>query len=62
MLKQIRGAMGNRDMKETFDVFVEFIDETYVEGKPGKENQITRPSGRAMLFSRCGCTQGFNTF
>lgn len=38
MLKQIRWALGNRDMKEGFDVFVE-IDETYVEGKPRKENK-----------------------
>ena len=37
MLKQIRSAMGNKNMKETFDVFVE-IDETYVGGKPRKEN------------------------
>jgi len=39
MLKQIRSAMSNKDMKETFDVFVE-IDETYVGGKPRKENKI----------------------
>ena len=25
-------------------------------------NQIPRPEGRGMLFSRGGCTQGFNTF
>ena len=25
-------------------------------------NQIPRPEGRGMLFSRCGCTQGFNIF
>jgi predicted DNA-binding transcriptional regulator YafY len=33
MLKQIRSAMANKEMKETFGVFVE-IDETYVGGKP----------------------------
>jgi hypothetical protein len=37
MLKQIRMAMGNKDMQQTFEVFVE-IDETYVGGKPRKEN------------------------
>jgi transposase-like protein len=37
MLQQIRTAMGNVDMKKTFDGFVE-IDETYVGGKPRKEN------------------------
>ena len=26
------------------------------------KNQIPRPSGRGMLFSRGGCTQGFNIF
>jgi hypothetical protein len=33
MLKQIRGAMGNGDVRKSFDVFVE-IDETYVVGRP----------------------------
>jgi hypothetical protein len=37
MLKQIRGAMGNVDMRKSFEVFVE-IDETYVGGKPRKQN------------------------
>ncbi|MDR1219040.1 MAG: IS1595 family transposase [Treponema sp.] len=47
MLKQIRGAMGNRDMKETFDVFVE-IDETYVGGKPRKENKRLDEGGSVI--------------
>ena len=37
MLKQIRMAMGNRDMRNSFNMFVE-IDETYVGGKPRKQN------------------------
>jgi hypothetical protein len=41
------------------------------QGKAGKDkrdtgrgggNQQPRPEGRGMLFSRGGCTQGFNTF
>jgi hypothetical protein len=47
MLKQIRGAMGNRDMKEAFDVFVE-IDESYVGGKPRKENKKFDENGGAI--------------
>ena len=46
-LKQIRGAMGNRNMKETFDVFVE-IDETYVGGKPRKENTKFDENGNVI--------------
>jgi transposase-like protein len=37
MLKQISAAMGNKDMKKSFQIFVE-IDETYVGGKPRKQN------------------------
>ncbi|MDR1278052.1 MAG: IS1595 family transposase [Treponema sp.] len=37
MLQQIRRAMGNENMAKAFNVFVE-IDETYVGGKPRKEN------------------------
>jgi len=37
MLTLIREAMGNTDMAETFQCFVE-IDETYIGGKPRKEN------------------------
>jgi transposase-like protein len=38
MLRLIREAMGNEDMRKSFDIFVE-IDETYVGGKPRKENK-----------------------
>ena len=38
MLKQIRIAMGNKDMSKTFEAIVE-IDETYVGGKPRKQNK-----------------------
>jgi hypothetical protein len=37
MLKQIRGAMGNEDDRKAFEAFVE-VDETYVGGRPRKEN------------------------
>ncbi|MDR1696324.1 MAG: IS1595 family transposase [Endomicrobium sp.] len=38
MLKLIRSAMGNADMSKAFEAIVE-IDETYVGGKPHKENR-----------------------
>ena len=38
MLQQIRIAMGNAEQKEFFDTIVE-IDETYVGGKPRKNNR-----------------------
>ena len=38
MLHQIRKAMKNEEYKETFEAIVE-IDETYVGGKPRKENR-----------------------
>jgi transposase-like protein len=38
MLQQIRMAMGNANQKEFFDTIVE-IDETYVGGKPRKDNE-----------------------
>ena len=37
MLQQIRMGMGNAEQKEFFNTIVE-IDETYVGGKPRKEN------------------------
>ena len=38
MLKQIRISMGNKEADELFKTIVE-IDETYIGGKPGKENK-----------------------
>lgn len=46
MLQQIRLAMGNAEHQEFFDTIVE-IDETYVGGKPRKDNKHadTKPKG-----------------
>ena len=41
MLRTIRSAMGKEEYKDTFEAVVE-IDETYVGGKPRKDNAITR--------------------
>jgi transposase-like protein len=45
MLRLIRSAMGNKNMRQTFDVFVE-IDETYIGGKPRKINHAPLKRGR----------------
>ena len=45
MLKQIRTAMGNKNLEKAFELIVE-VDETYVGGKPRKQNnnlQFTTP-------------------
>ena len=45
MLKQIRTAMGNENLEKSFELIVE-VDETYVGGKPRKQNnnlQFTTP-------------------
>ena len=47
MLQQIRAAMGNQDMKKAFGVLVE-IDETYVGGRPRRENAALDKDGAAV--------------
>ena len=45
MLKQIRKAMGNVENREMFEAIVE-MDETYVGGKPRKDNNNNNKRGR----------------
>jgi transposase-like protein len=47
MLKQIRTAMGNVNMAKSFEALVE-IDETYVGGKPRKENAQLDSNGNVI--------------
>jgi hypothetical protein len=47
MLKQIRTAMGNVNMAKSFEALVE-IDETYVGGKPRKENAYIDSDGNVI--------------
>jgi transposase-like protein len=47
MLHQIREAMGNVKMKKDFDCIVE-IDETYIGGKPRKQNALVTPDGELI--------------
>jgi hypothetical protein len=57
MLQQIRQAMGNKDMEKAFSVFVE-ADETYIGGKPRKENVRLDTNGNVIPSdkpkSKCG--------
>jgi hypothetical protein len=48
MLRLIREAMGNEDMRKSFDLFVE-IDETYVGGKPRKDNMNLDENGNVII-------------
>ena len=45
MLKQIRSAMGNENLKNTFELIVE-ADETYIGGRPRKSNYNTETKRR----------------
>jgi transposase-like protein len=47
MLQQIRTAMGNTNMAKTFDLVVE-VDETYVGGKPRRENVKLDENGNVI--------------
>jgi transposase-like protein len=60
MLKQIRMAMGNKDMKQAFDVFVE-IDETYIGGKPRKKNTKLDENGNAIPSEKLKSKRGRGT-
>jgi transposase-like protein len=53
MLHQIRTAMGNTDMSKAFEAFVE-IDETYVGGKPRKENVKLDENGNKIQKNKRG--------
>jgi hypothetical protein len=48
MLHQIRAAMGNADTAKAFGVLVE-IDETYVGGRPRRENAAPGKDGTAVV-------------
>lgn len=52
MLKQIRIAIGNESLKEFINTIIE-IDETYVGGKPRKENKVN-PDGTLKLKNKRG--------
>lgn len=66
MLKQIRLAMSNENLEKSFELIVE-VDETYVGGKPRKENnnlQFTTPkpkdtstTGRGTKKDPCNWSQ-----
>jgi len=53
MLKQIRLAMGDEDMKTYFETIVE-IDETYVGGKPRKGNKGRNDNGDTTTNNKRG--------
>jgi transposase-like protein len=55
MLNKIREAMGNKDMEDSFNAIVE-IDETYVGGKPRKENNTDNdsPGTTAVKYNKKG--------
>jgi len=60
MLRLIREAMGNEDMRKTFDVLVE-IDETYVGGKPRKENLKLDENGKVAVDEKQKSKRGRGT-
>ena len=48
MMKQIRKAMGNEETRELFEAIVE-VDETYIGGKPRKDNDSKGKGGNGGL-------------
>ena len=60
MLQQIRMAMGNADQKEFFDTIVE-IDETYVGGKPRKDNDHSNDDDNQDKPKGTGAKRGRGT-
>ncbi len=53
MLHQIRSAMGNASQKEFFDTIIE-MDETYVGGKPRKDNDHHDGEGNSGGYNKRG--------
>jgi transposase-like protein len=60
MLQQIRIAMGNQDMSKAFEAFVE-VDETYVGGKPRKENVKLDENGKVIPSEKKPSKRGRGT-
>jgi hypothetical protein len=60
MLHRIRAAMGNADTAKAFSVLVE-IDETYVGGRPRRENAIAGKDGAAAAPEKEPAKRGRGT-
>jgi hypothetical protein len=60
MMRLIREAMGTEDMNKAFDCLVE-IDETYIGGKPRKENVRLDANGNAIPSDKPKSKRGRGT-
>jgi transposase-like protein len=60
MLQSIRMAMGNADMTKTFSILVE-VDETYVGGRPRRENVTLDADGNAVPSDKPSRKRGRGT-